>query len=60
MRKLLNTFYVTVPDAYLALDGENIVVKQTDQELMRVPLHNLEGVITFGRQGASVRRRVFR
>lgn len=53
MRKLLNTFYVTMPDLYLALDGENIVVRQDNTELRRVPLHNLEGIVTFGRQGAS-------
>ncbi|MCL2528351.1 MAG: type I-C CRISPR-associated endonuclease Cas1c [Defluviitaleaceae bacterium] len=53
MRKLLNTFYVTIPDAYLALDGENIVVRQQETELRRVPLHNLDGIVTYGRQGAS-------
>ncbi|MCL2377726.1 MAG: type I-C CRISPR-associated endonuclease Cas1c [Defluviitaleaceae bacterium] len=53
MKKLLNTFYVTIADAYLSLDGENIVVKQDNRELGRVPLHNLEGIVTFGRQGAS-------
>jgi CRISPR-associated protein Cas1 len=53
LKKLLNTFYVTIPDAYLSLDGENIVVRQNDEELRRVPLHNLEGIVTFGRQGAS-------
>jgi CRISPR-associated protein Cas1 len=53
MKKLLNTFYVTMPDAYLSLDGENIVVKQDNSELRRVPLHNLESIVTFGRQGAS-------
>jgi len=37
----------------LSLDGENIVVKQDGDELKRVPLHNLESIITFGRQGAS-------
>ncbi|MCL2285559.1 MAG: type I-C CRISPR-associated endonuclease Cas1c [Firmicutes bacterium] len=53
MKKLLNTFYVTMPDVYLSLDGENIVVKQDNIELRRVPLHNLESIVTFGRQGAS-------
>ena len=53
MKKLLNTFYVTLPDVYLSLDGENIVVKQNEKELKRVPLHNLEGIVTYGRQGAS-------
>lgn len=28
MKKLLNTLYVTTPDVYLALDGENVVVKK--------------------------------
>ena len=53
MRKLLNTLYVTQPDTYLALDGENIVVRKEDAELMRLPLHNLEGVVAFGYTGAS-------
>ena len=53
MKKLLNTFYVTLPDAYLSLDGKNIVVKEDGSELRRVPLHNLEGIITYGKQGAS-------
>ena len=53
MRKLLNTLYVTTPDAYLSLDGENVVVLKDDERLLRVPIHNLEGVVTFGYTGAS-------
>lgn len=53
MRKLLNTLYITNPNAYLALDGENIVVKLEEQELGRIPLHNLEGIVTMGYIGAS-------
>lgn len=53
MRKLLNTLYVTSPNTYLSLDGENIVVLKEDAEISRVPLHNLEGVVTFGYTGAS-------
>jgi len=53
MRKLLNTLYVTTPDAYLSLDGENVVVLKDDERLLRVPLHNLEGIVTFGYTGAS-------
>jgi CRISPR-associated protein Cas1 len=53
MRKLLNTLYVTTPDTYLSLDGENIVVLRDETEMIRVPLHNLEGVVTFGYTGAS-------
>ncbi len=53
MRKLLNTLYVTSPDCYLALDGENVVVRRDEAELVRLPLHNLEGIVTFGYTGAS-------
>ncbi|MCX7715494.1 MAG: type I-C CRISPR-associated endonuclease Cas1c [Clostridia bacterium] len=53
MRKLLNTLYVTTPDAYLSLDGENIVVSKQDETIGRIPMHNLESVIAFGYAGAS-------
>lgn len=53
MKKLLNTLFVTLPDTYLSLDGENIVIKQEENTLGRYPLHNLEGVCTFGYAGVS-------
>ncbi len=53
MRKLLNTLYVTTPEAYLSLDGETVTVLKDDEALLRVPLHNLEGIVTFGYTGAS-------
>jgi CRISPR-associated protein Cas1 len=53
MRKLLNTMYITTPDTYLSLDGENLVVLKDDDTLGRVPLHNLEGIVAFGYTGAS-------
>ena len=53
MKKLLNTLYVTSWDRYLALDGENVVILSEKQEIGRVPLHNLEAIITFGFTGAS-------
>ena len=53
MRKLLNTLYITLPEAYLALEGETITVLADGETRMRVPLHNLEGVVTFGYTGAS-------
>ncbi len=37
MRKLGNTLYVTLPDVYLSLDGENIVVLQDGKEVRRIP-----------------------
>ncbi|MGI6404094.1 MAG: type I-C CRISPR-associated endonuclease Cas1c [Oscillospiraceae bacterium] len=53
MKKLLNTLYVTSPNTYLALDGENVVVRKEEQDMLRLPLHNLEGIVTFGYTGAS-------
>jgi len=53
MKKLLNTLYITSADTYLSLDGENVVVLQDKQELGRIPLHNIEGIVTFGYTGAS-------
>ena len=53
MRKLLNTLYITTPDTYLSLDGENVVALKDDDEVRRVPLHILEGIVTTGYTGAS-------
>ena len=53
MRKLLNTLYITNPESYLKKDGENIVVSVERNEIGRIPIHNLEGVICFGFMGAS-------
>ena len=53
MRILQNILYLTSPDAYLSLDGENVVVLREHQEVRRIPLHNLEGIITFGYTGVS-------
>lgn len=53
MKKLLNTLYISNPDSYLSLDGENIVVKLKEEELGRVPLHNIESIVTMGFTGAS-------
>lgn len=53
MKKLLNTLYVTSEDSYLALDGETIVVLDKEREIGRLPLHNLEGIVSFGYRGIS-------
>lgn len=53
MRKLRNTLYVETEDAYLALEGENVVVKGSDQVIGRVPLHTLESIVSFSYRGAS-------
>lgn len=53
MRKLLNTLYVTLPEAYLSKDGQNVVVSVNQQEVFRIPSINIEGIVTFGYMGAS-------
>lgn len=53
MKTILNTLYVTAPDSYIYLDGENVVIKSEDIIKGRIPLHNLESIVTFGYSGAS-------
>lgn len=53
MKRLLNTLYVTSGNKYLSLDGENVVVLEDQKEIGRIPLHNLQSIVTFGYTGAS-------
>lgn len=53
MKRLLNTIYVTSENAWLRKDGANLVVEVEGREQGRAPLHMLEGVVSFGRAGAS-------
>lgn len=48
VKKLLNTVYVTSAGASLRKDGENLVAETDGQERVRVPLHMLASVVTFG------------
>jgi len=53
MRKLLNTLYVTTPDCYLSLDGQNVVFLQDSKQLFRVPILNLQSIVCFNYLGIS-------
>ena len=53
MKKLLNTLYITSPDAYLKLDGETVLIVREEQEPQRVPLLNLMAIVSFGYRGIS-------
>ncbi len=53
MKKIKNTLYITTPDAYLSLDGENVVLTVEKSERGRMPLHILEDIVIFGYVGAS-------
>ena len=53
MRKLLNTLYVTNPDAYLRKKDDAICVFLDEQVVMSIPFHLLESVVLFGHAGCS-------
>ena len=48
MTVLLNTLYVTTPDAYLRLEGETVCVMVEDQKRLQAPLHHLGAFVLFG------------
>jgi CRISPR-associated protein Cas1 len=48
MKKLLNTLYVTTQKSYLFKEGESVVVRVEEQNRLRLPIHTLGGIVTFG------------
>lgn len=48
MRTHLNTLFVTLEGAYLRKDGAAVEVRHENQTKLRVPLHNLDGIVCFG------------
>ena len=53
MRHLLNTLFITSEDAYLSLEGENVLVNREKIVVARFPLHTLSGILSFSYAGAS-------
>jgi CRISPR-associated protein Cas1 len=53
MKQLLNTLYVTTQGAYLARDGETVLVRVEEESRLRVPIHTLASVVCFGRVSCS-------
>jgi CRISPR-associated protein Cas1 len=49
--QLLNTLYVTLPDAYLRLDNDTLRVDVERETRLQVPLHHLTGVVCLGNIG---------
>lgn len=49
MRRHLNTLYITTQGAWLNKDGANVVVSVENQEMGRVPIHTIGGIVGFGR-----------
>jgi len=48
MRKHLNTLFITLEGAYLRRDGAAVEVRHNRETKLRVPLHNLDGIVCFG------------
>lgn len=53
MKKLGNVLYITVPEAYLTLEGETIVISVDEKPKTKLPLHNLDSIICFNFNGVS-------
>jgi CRISPR-associated protein Cas1 len=53
MKQLLNMLFITKPDVYLGLDGENVTIRAENSVIARYPLHNLEGIVCFSNLGMS-------
>lgn len=51
--QLLNTLYVTTPESYLRLDNDTLRVEVERETRLRVPLHHLTAVVSFGHVGLS-------
>jgi len=47
MKQLLNTLYVTTPEAYLRLEGETVCVMIEKEKRLQVPLHHLNAFVLF-------------
>jgi CRISPR-associated protein Cas1 len=48
MKKHLNTLFVTTQGAYLAKEGETVVVKVEKKIRLRLPVHTIGGIVCFG------------
>jgi CRISPR-associated protein Cas1 len=53
MKKHQNTLFVTTQGAYLAKEGETVVVRVEGETRLQVPVHTLGGIVCFGNVGVS-------
>ena len=53
MKKHLNTLFVTTQGAYLAKEGESVIVRVEKETRLRIPVHTLGGIVCFGNVGCS-------
>ncbi len=48
MRQHLNTLFVTLEGAWLSKDGAAVSIRHEGETKLRVPFHNLDGIVAFG------------
>lgn len=53
MKKLLNTLYVTTQGTYLHQEGETVVASVEHEDVLRLPIHTLAGIVCFGQVSCS-------
>jgi len=53
MKKMLNTLYVTTQGAYLAREGETVLVRVEKETKLQLPIHTLAGIVCFGQVSCS-------
>ena len=53
MKRHLNTLFVTTQGAYLAKEGETVIVKVENEVRLRIPVHTIGGIVCFGQVSCS-------
>ncbi|MBO1224119.1 MAG: type I-C CRISPR-associated endonuclease Cas1 [Candidatus Scalindua sediminis] len=53
MKRHLNTLFVTTQGAYLAKEGETVIVKVDNDVRLRLPVHTIGGIVCFGQVSCS-------
>jgi len=53
MKKHLNTLFIMTQGAYLSKEGETVAVKIDKKVVQRWPIHNIGGIVCFGRVSCS-------
>jgi CRISPR-associated protein Cas1 len=53
VKHLLNTLYVTTQGAYLAREGETVLVRVDGETKLQVPIHTLGSIVCFGQVSLS-------
>lgn len=48
MHQLLNTLYVTTPNAYIRLEGNTLCIDIEQEKKLQVPLHHIGSLVCFG------------